>query len=192
MHKDFEEGDHALLARAVDEAGAFQQLYERYFARVYGYVAARISDRQDAEDVVSEIFLSVVRHLPGLRGRYPRSFAAWLFTIARNAVTDHYRRGATAKKITRLHASAPAEDAPTLDPQEAAHFRALIATLPERKREVIILKYYGGLRNQEIAEVLRLNEKTVAAHLSRALDELQTKLAPVKPALEPVTKGHHS
>lgn len=181
MEDDLRQYEEDLVRRAADDPAAFRQLYEHYFRRVYGYVASRISHPDDAEDAVSEVFLRVVRHLPRLRGQHPASFAAWLFTIARNTVTDYYRRQASSERAVALEAAPPAAAlvrdpaALLIDGEDRRRLREMIAALPERKREVIMLKYYAGLRNQEIAAVLQIRERTVAAYLSRALEELYEK-----------------
>lgn len=195
MQNDFDERD--LVRRALDDPNAFQQLYECYFQRVYGYVASRIGHPADAEDVVSEVFLRVIQNLAQLRGRYPPSFAAWLFVIARNAAVDHYRRKAQTERIIPFDSAPPImadldPDASLIHSENAAQLRGLIAGLPERKREIIMLRYYGGLRNQEIATVLQIGEKTVAAYLSRALDELHQAYTALKSESEQQEVGHGS
>lgn len=187
----FDDGDgiaeRELVRQALDDPAAFQRLYERYFGRVYGYVASRVADQHDAEDIVSDVFLRVVRHLPQLRNSHQISFAAWLFTIARNAVTDHHRRKPQTETHLLLELAAPlaatelSHDAAVIAGEDAALLRNLIAALPERKREIVTLRYYGGLRNQEIAALLHIRERTVAATLSRALDELQEKYSALNP-----------
>ncbi len=169
--------EQTLVNRAADDPEAFQALYDLYIERVYGYVAARVDDRKDAEDIVSTVFLSVVRGLGQVRNQRNTSFAAWLFTIARNAVHDFYRRN--NKAVVPLEALQETQAADDLPPDvlvaqiETAHeLRCLIADLPERRREIILLKFFSGLRNQEIASVLDLDERTVASHLSRALKDL--------------------
>lgn len=187
----FDDGDgikeRELVRQALDDPAAFQRLYERYFGRVYGYVASRVIDQHDAEDIVSDVFLRVVRHLPQLRNNHQISFAAWLFTIARNAVTDHHRRKPQTETYMSLELAAPlaaadvSHDTTLIVSEDAAQLRRLIAALSERKREIVTLRYYGGLRNQEIAALLHIREKTVAATLSRALDELQEKYSALNP-----------
>jgi RNA polymerase sigma-70 factor (ECF subfamily) len=178
MEDDLEGREQALVKGALDDPLAFQELYEHYFSRIYGYVASRINNQQDTEDVVSEVFLRVIRNLGALRNQRPTSFAAWLFAVARNAITDHYRRKEHTESVipfdspSSLIALALHPDTNLIGSEEAAQLRDLIATLPERKREVVMLKYYGGLRNQEIAVVLQIGEKTVAAYLSRALEAI--------------------
>lgn len=192
-----DENDQTLVQRALDDPQVFHHLYERYFRRIYGYVASRITDQHDAEDIVSEIFLKVIKNLAQLRNQHHMSFAAWLFVIARNAVTDHYRREAHAQPVVPFDSATPIavesdSDSQIIEGEEAAHLRELIATLPERKREVIELKYYGGLRNQEIAVVLQIGEKTVAAYLSRALDELYEKYTTLESESGQRVIGHDS
>ena len=71
------------------------------------------------------------------------------------------------------HTPSPEE---TLTQEEAfQHMRAVVATLSPRRQEIITLKFFGGLRNREIADILGLDERTVASHLSRGLRDLQTR-----------------
>src|SRR3990172_3766788 len=71
------------------DADAFARLYDAYVERVYRYIFFRVADDQTAEDLTSLVFLRVWEHLS--RYRLDGSFLAWLYTIARNAVIDHYR-----------------------------------------------------------------------------------------------------
>lgn len=183
------EDERALVMWALDDPAAFQRLYERYFRRVYSYVAARVDDQHDAEDIVSDVFLRVVRNLNQLRNAHHISFAAWVFTIARNAVTDHHRRKPQREALVSLESAPPvstdsSHDTGLIDHENAAQLRRLIAALPERKREIITLKYYGGLRNQDIAALLHIRERTVGGTLSRALDELHQKYIALNPETE--------
>lgn len=198
MEDGFEGREQELVRRALDDPRAFQLLYEHYFKRIYGYVASRINNQHDVEDIVSEVFLRVIRNLAQLRSQYPTSFTAWVFAVARNTVIDHYRRKEQSGTIIPFDSCPPTAtleldpDMSLIECEDAAHLRDLITTLPERKREVVMLKYYGGLRNQEIAAVLQIGEKTVAAYLSRALDELHEKYTNLKSEPEQKVVGHDS
>lgn len=174
------ESPHSQLAqRAVADPGAFVALYHLYAGRVYGYVAARVDSRSDAEDIVSDVFMRALRNLDQLRTKQVDSFASWLFSIARHAVADYYRRDGRGHPVQPLEDSAeisapgPSLDQIILESAEAAALYALVRGLPERQREVVTLRYYGGLRNREIADVLGIGEKTVSAYLSRALNDLR-------------------
>jgi RNA polymerase sigma-70 factor, ECF subfamily len=171
------ERERWLIGQLNKNPDAFHELYGAYFQRVYGYVAFRIDNRQDVEDTVSEIFLHVVRKLGQFKNQHDYSFAAWLFTITRNAIHDFYRaRDREAVPLEQIGQSA----IDTPPPETDLELRRLINTLPERRREVITLKFFSGLRNNEIAVVLGLDERTVASHLSRGLKDLQQKYLEVQ------------
>lgn len=172
------------LIAKVTEPDAFRQLYRHYFPRVYAYVAHRVGRETDAEDVTSGIFTKVVENVRSFEYRGEGSFSAWLFRIAYNEVQQFYRN------TQRTVADIPLQDAPMIrsesqTPDEALQakeqylrLQAMVETLSPRRREVISLRFFGGLRNQEIAQVLDLDERSVASHLSRGLTDLQRKYGP--------------
>jgi RNA polymerase sigma-70 factor (ECF subfamily) len=109
------------------------------------------------------------------------SFAAWLFHIAHTSLSDYFR-GRHGQED-----DVPLDDLPDLVddkmlPEDAllrkeqlAHMRYLIATLSPRRQEVLTLRFFGELQNREIAKVLGLDERTVASHLCRGLEDLHRK-----------------
>jgi len=165
-----------LIERAGREPEAFRELYHHYFPRVYAYVAYRVGQAWDAEDLTADIFLKIVQSLRQFDYRGEGSFAAWVFRIAHNAVSQFYRQ---------QRSTVPLDDLPDIQsddysPDEAVvlkerfeRLRAFINLLSPRRQEIITLRFYGGLRNQEIAVALDLDERTVAAHLCRAIENLQ-------------------
>ena len=183
------EQERECIRQARADARAFAPLYDHYFPRVHAYVFYRVYEPQDAEDIIADVFVRAIRNLKRFQWRHAHSFAAWLFRIAHNLVVDYARQ---RKRVglpletegSQMEWADPAplpEDA--LAQQEAfQHMRALIATLSPRRQEVIALRFYAGLRNSEIARVLGLDERTVAAHLCRALQDLEHKYAaPAEP-----------
>ena len=175
------EQEQALVEKARREPAAFRGLYRHYFPRVYAYVSYRVGRAQDAEDLVADTFLRAVERLGEFQWRGEGSFAAWLFRIAHNRASDFYRRGHGAEE------SVPLDELPELEtndllPADAAlqkekfaYLRCLLSTLSPRRQEVITLKFFGGLRNREIAALLGLDERTVASHLCRGLRDLHRK-----------------
>lgn len=161
---------------------AIAQLYDGLFPGVYAYTRLRLPTTADAEDIVSETFLAVVNRLPHFQWENTGSFRAWVFQIARNHIANFYRR--KEPNVTIPLAEAP--DASLTQPftpedtfiqTERKHYLlSTIRHLSPRRQEVLLLRYFGGLRNNEIALALSLDERTVSAHLSRALAELQTIL----------------
>jgi RNA polymerase sigma-70 factor (ECF subfamily) len=172
------EYERSLARRASRDPVALQALYKLYFHRVYNYVSVRINHAQDTEDLVSDIFLQVVKNLSKFNNRYELSFGAWVFTIARHVVIDYYRQQGCAPQELKLEETAY-ESIYNSDPcvlliEREKHFELynLLNLLPDRRRKVVTLKYFGGLRNLEIAEIMGIDERTVASHLSRGLKDL--------------------
>ncbi len=156
------------------EAETFAELYERCFTRVYGYVASLLRDRSAAEDVTAQAFERAYRKRSSYRsGR--GSTEAWLFGIARNAALDELRR---RKRHAPLD-SEP-EDRTLPGPDEQAELelkrdvvRAALATLDPRERDLVALKFAGGLSNAEIAGVLGTTESNVGTRLHRTVTKLR-------------------
>ena len=167
-----------LVRHANRDPAAFQALYEHYFDRVYRYVAARVDNSQDAEDVVSDIFLLIMKRLYQFRNNHKYSFAAWVFTISRNTITDFYRHRerlpvqVSIDEWVEQYSYDVGLDEQLIEREHADVVRSLLQILPKRRREVVMLRYFAGLRNLEIAQVLDIDERTVASHLSRALKDL--------------------
>src|SRR5438067_7424500 len=84
------QSDEALALAARQDRSAFLALHGRYIDRIERYVLARTSNPSDVEDLVSIIFMRALEHIRQFQP-HRGSFAGWLFTIARNAVSDHYR-----------------------------------------------------------------------------------------------------
>ncbi|MCU0498252.1 MAG: RNA polymerase sigma factor [Anaerolineae bacterium] len=163
------ERERYLIQHIRDDPRCLEELYEAYLPAVYGYIYSRVNHRQDTEDLTSEVFLKMIRHLD--QHRLQHSFAAWLFTIAHHSVIDFYRHAAKSQTVETIPTASVSD--PFVEYQDLYQ---LIAKLPERRQEVITLKFFGGLRNQEIALILKLDERTVASHLSRALEDLYQQL----------------
>ena len=158
----------------TSEAESFASLYERTFPRVYAYVASLLRDRSAAEDVTAQAFERAYRKRRSYRpARGSRE--AWVFGIARNAALDELRR---RKRHATLEADS--EDLTSSSPTDLAELalrretvRAALATLEEREREMVALKFMGGLSNTEIARVLGLSESNAGTKLHRTITKLR-------------------
>jgi RNA polymerase sigma-70 factor, ECF subfamily len=171
--------ERRLVSRARRDPDAFRELYHAYFPRVYAYIGYRVGPVQDVEDLTAETFLRAVEHLASFRWRGEGSFAAWLFRIAHNLVANFYRTAERAPEpiSIELLPNVVAGDALPADylgrKEVLANLRQLMTLLSPRQQEIITLRFFGGLRNQEIADLLELDERTVAAHLCRGIRRLQ-------------------
>jgi RNA polymerase sigma-70 factor (ECF subfamily) len=179
--------EQLLVQRVRHDPDAFRELYRRYFPRVYAFVAYRVRRTQDAEDVSAEVFMQVVKGLARFEDRGEGAFAAWVFRIAHNQVSQFYRKhkpeteAVSLDDLPEIQAHHLAPDSALLRKEQFARLSAIIADLPPRRRDMLLLRFFGGLRNQEIARLLNLDERTVASHLSRALDDLRRLYEPEEP-----------
>jgi RNA polymerase sigma-70 factor, ECF subfamily len=153
---------------------AFAALYERTFPRVYAYVASLLRDRVAAEDVTAQAFERAYRKRAGYRPRRG-SREAWLFGIARNAALDELRH---RRRHARMEAEPPDTAAPGADDHAELSLRreavrAALGTLDGHERDLIALKFSGGLSNAEIATVLGLSETAASTRLHRTLTKLR-------------------
>ena len=158
----------------TSEAESFASLYERTFPRVYAYVASLLHDRAAAEDVTAQAFERAFRKRRSYRaGRGTRE--AWIFGIARNAALDELRRrkrhAALEEEPQDLASPSPTDLAELALRRETV--RAALAGLEERERELVALKFMGGLSNTEIARVLGLSESNAGTKLHRTITKLR-------------------
>jgi RNA polymerase sigma-70 factor, ECF subfamily len=159
---------------AGSEAETFTALYERAFPRVYAYVASLLRDRAAAEDVTAQAFERAYRKRRSYRARRGTP-EAWLFAIARNAALDELRR---RKRRAGLEIDPEDEESPSVhDHAEAAVRREVVRTalaaLDGQERDLIFLKFAGGLSNAEIARVLGTSESNAGTRLHRTISKLR-------------------
>jgi RNA polymerase sigma-70 factor (ECF subfamily) len=152
----------------------FDELYRSSRDDVYAYAVGLLRDRTAAEDVTATAFERAYRK----RSRFNPSRGeprAWLFGIARNAALDELRRRGrqaelTAEPVDLLHA--PLDESAEANERRLA-LSAALASLEPRERELIALKFFAGLANTEIAEVLGLTESNAGTKLHRAVTKLR-------------------
>lgn len=162
----------------------FDEIYDRYFARVYGFVRCRLDGAEAAEDVVSRIFERVLDKLDSYHpDRGP--FEAWLFTLAGNVVADHYRARRWLSWLPLEAAGDRPESAPLIEDDLAERERRTglleaLRSLDERQREVLALKFEARMSNQEIAAMTGLSESHVGVLIYRAVRKLKDLLAEEK------------
>lgn len=138
---------------------ALERLCRYAYARLYPYVYYRVSHTEDAEDLTSEVIVKIVKALKKQKG----NFRAWMYTIARNAVIDFYRKRAVRSEVSTSEMSReiPSSSRP-LDEQILTHerLRRGLRELTEEQRQVVLLKFIEGYTNNEVARIMK---KTVGA-----------------------------
>lgn len=167
--------ENLLIQQAQANRQNFQYLYPRYVQQVYSYIAYKVGRQQDVEDLASETFLRALENIHAFEYRGELSFKAWLISIARNVVREFYRKQPPEEvPLDEMSLIQEANyDEHLIRHEKFKKIYVILQTLAPRRREIILMKYYGGLRNQEIASLLGIKERTVSSQLSRALAELQ-------------------
>lgn len=173
------------------DPGALEDLFERYFDRMFGHVHRMLGNRQLAEDAVQDVFLKVYRGAPSLDPT--RDPGPWLMTIATNVCRDHWR--SSTNRLARASRSLDAEqvlesDLPrsTHDPEgvalaseRATHVQAALLRLSPTLREVVLLREYESMEYSQIAAITDATEVAVRKRYSRALAHLETFLGQTYP-----------
>jgi len=170
-------GNDALLVRAARrDPAAFAALYRRYVTPIYRYLYSRVGNAADAEDLTTQTFVAA---LEGLSGYHERgSFAAWLFTIARNKAADHYRQHTPQLPLHEALDSPAHGDNPLarmICREALQRLSALVARLEEDKQELLRLRFAGGLTYPEIARVVDRSEAAVKMAVYRLLRRMEAE-----------------
>jgi RNA polymerase sigma-70 factor, ECF subfamily len=171
--RDAQSGTQGLVERAsAGDHGAFRELFERYHDRVWRYGYLRLGRSEDASDLVQDVFLSIWRVLPTFRYEHEGSFPGLVFRVAARRVSDRVRQRVRRPAV-------PLEDAPETSMEfegGAVSRRVLLqalAQIPERQREVVVLRFVVGLPTKEIAEAMGKSESAVTALQMRGLERLR-------------------
>jgi len=169
--------DEALLVQKAKEfdSETWTQIYQCYYPKIYAYLSRRLGNTNPVEDIVADVFLRAVEGIGSFSYR-GTSLLAWLYRIAHNQMVDHLRR--KAKLNTRpLTEEALAEIATSEDTTEGVLIRkelnAALKNLTEDQRQVVLLKFFGGLSNAEVARIIGKSEGAVKALQHRALASLR-------------------
>lgn len=179
-YQDDEAALQSWAARARADPRAFAALYDHFFARVYNYARYRVHDAQTADDLTAQIFERVLRYLASYNPQQG-PFGAWLFAIARSVVSNYHRSQNRWRWLAwdrlREHPSETAhpEDALEQRDQQARLLQA-VATLDQRERDLIALRFGSGLTNRQIADLTGLGDSNVGVILHRALRKLRHQL----------------
>jgi RNA polymerase sigma-70 factor, ECF subfamily len=166
-----------LVERAQDgETEAFGRLYDHYSDTVYRYIYYRVGSKATAEDLTSETFLRALRRI-GTFTWQGRDFGAWLVTIARNLVADHFKSSRFRLEVTtgEMLDANEVERSPEDDVLESLSNEALLTAvrrLNPQQQECVTLRFLQGLSVAETARVMGKNEGAIKTLQYRAVRTL--------------------
>lgn len=188
-NEESEQGDEEETAARTRQLGAgdaeaFKHLFDTYFDRLYRYVFRYLQSADESQDVVHDVFLQIWRQRR--RIGLERDLRTYLYATARNRALDHLKHRRVEERFRERRAAVLAAEegvGPAPSPERELESRELAAaiqkaidSLPRRQREVLELRWQGTLSYEEVAKLLGISPKTVAVHLTRALQHLRETL----------------
>lgn len=159
----------ALLVESVcaGDEEAFSELYKKFAPMVHGIALARVA-RDEAPDIVQNVFLIAYKNLHALRDR--NAVGAWLATVARNQANEFYRKTKISEELTEEVGS------PGGQQTKAFEILAAIRALPDAYKETLVLRLVEGMTGPEIAEQTGMTHESVRVNLHRGMKLLRRKL----------------
>jgi RNA polymerase sigma-70 factor (ECF subfamily) len=140
-------------------------VWEEFSARLRAFILKRVADPADADDILQEVFVKIHTHIDTLRDE--DRLAPWLYQIARNTIVDHYR--ARRQSVVIPETLAVEDEPPESDvaSQLAKGLRPMIALLPDKYRQALLLTEFGDLTQREMAERLGLSLSGAKSRVQR-------------------------
>lgn len=175
MTQATESEERLLIEAAQKDPSRFAELYEQNFHRVYAYVARRVRDRADTQDLTAHVFQQALANLGKFKWR-GSPFATWLYRIASNSIADWAKRKLRESGDQPGPASEPST-APDLEEVERrARLFSAVDKLPEDQRRVIVMRFAEEKSIHEIAAELGRSEGAVKQLQFRGIENLRNRL----------------
>jgi RNA polymerase sigma-70 factor (ECF subfamily) len=175
------QNEASLVQRAQQrDQEALTQLYEANFDKIYRYVAFKMGDRVEAEDITQQVFINAIESISRFKWQ-GTSFSAWLYRIAHNQIVDYLRRKSKRPMVPLEKAATRSSDS---NPTETAELNLDIAQVAEAtkkltkaQREVISLRFTSELSITEVARIMGKSEGAIKALQHAAIVSLRRILA---------------
>lgn len=159
---------------------SFAEIYDLYIEKIYRFIYFKISNKTEAEDLTSEVFLKLWDYLIETTEKEIQSFSGLIYKIARNSVVNHFRDKARRQECSVDYLENMSIDLARKDDIEkvetgieAENIIKLLKKLKQEYQEVLVLKYIDELSTAEIAKILNKNQINVRVTIHRALNKLK-------------------
>ncbi len=153
---------------------AMQEIYDRFDADLRAFVRARVGDPDDAEDVLQDVYLKIHSRIDTVRDE--EKVGAWVYRIARNAITDHYRARKPTQELVDVPSEPPDPTGEELERRLSRAVRDMLDGLPPDHREALRLTEYEDLTQRELAERLGISVSGAKSRVQRARARLKAML----------------
>lgn len=166
-----------LILSAKTNLRAFGQLYDKYYPEIFRYALNQLADKESAEDIVSLVFEQMISLVKKFDEKKYTSLKPWLFRITHNKIVDYQRGRKYPVNLDELDGQ-PSPDEPDHDKEidnELMQKRIayVFSQINPRYSQILALKYYEELDNEEISSIMEVKPKQVAVLLFRALESFR-------------------
>jgi RNA polymerase sigma-70 factor (ECF subfamily) len=150
-------------------------LFERHHSALFDFLSRTTGDRAAAEDLVQDVFVRILKYRQTYRDQ--SCFATWMFRIARNSRSDHFRKRRTVEPICDraldVEAPGPTPAQELEQGREATRLKRALMLLPDDRRELLVLARYQNMSYEHIAALLDIEVGAVKVRVHRAMKELR-------------------
>jgi RNA polymerase sigma-70 factor (ECF subfamily) len=169
-----------VIAQAqTGDPGAFGDLYAKYAGLILRYLYVRVRDQEGAQDLTQEVFVRVIKGIGGFEYRGEKSFLGWLYTIANNVLIGQARRkrAVSTPLDESIEIIDPRGQEEVLSIYDRVALQQAMSQLTADQQQVLTLKFFADMTNNEIATLIGRSEGAVKALQHRALQSLQQIIA---------------
>lgn len=147
-------------------------LYSDYHGKILGYIQSRVNNAVLAEDLCADVFLKVYEKLDTFDEK-KASLSTWIYTVARNTLTDYYRTRRVTEEIPETYADGSDVEESVISAEMLDVLADALEALPERERDIIVLRYYSGKTLKDIGQKLGISYAYVKLLHNKALAQMR-------------------
>jgi len=169
------EEERCLVNKAKESLKAFDKLYQYYLPKIFGYIMNRTGNKEITEDIVSQTFTTAMINLRKYKDKGV-GFGPWLYTLSHNCFVDYFRKNKEKTQLLdgNIISNLPDKSKSDFENIENKIFiRKAMLKIPEQYQQILSLKYFEEMDNQEIANILGCKKVTLAVKLHRSLEALK-------------------
>lgn len=147
-----------------------ETIYSDFHRKLYRFIAGRVSDPDDAEDILQDVYLKIHAHISSVREA--DRLESWVYQITRNAIADHYRRARPQVELSEMLPAMAPEGSDAIQ-DLAQSVQEMLNCLPEKYRQALVLTELQGMTQVEMAGRLGLSVSGAKSRVQRAREKLR-------------------
>ena len=149
-----------------------EEIYRDFHGKIFGYIISKINDQDTAEDLTSEVFVKIYAKLDSF-DKTKASLSTWIYTIARNTLTDYYRTRRVFEEIPETKDDGFSVEDSVCSSEMLERLAKGLSALDERERDIIVLRFYSGVTLKDIAVRMGISYAYVKVLQNKAFEKLK-------------------